>query len=165
MSHPIKNKHASLESLTALSQPPSPPAEGNPTPDLWPQLAVDEDTSANLEAITALLTGQADACKPLGLLPVGYYGEDCDFEEFFKPEEVLKAAKGDPLWACLDDTREHGLVYRLTESARATILEMHRAFDHREPLSARLRMRLMVACREELAELYAELHAAATGAV
>lgn len=138
-----------------------PHPSGRGEPYLCPLANPDEDTAATLRAITALLTRQAEACKTLDLLPVGYYGEDCDFEEFFKPEAVLRMAKGNPLWACLDDTQEYSLRQRLAESVRATIQEMHRAFDHRQPLSARLRMRLMAACRKELAELYAELHAEA----
>jgi hypothetical protein len=156
--------HADLEGYVMPSEPLSPPAEGNPTAPLWPPLAIDESTAATLKAITALLTRQADACKPLGLLPVGYYGEDCDFEEFFRPEAVLRMAKENPLWACLDDTQGYSLRQRLAESVRATIQEMHRAFDHRQPVSARLRMRMMAACRKELAELYAELHAEAQNA-
>ncbi len=93
MNHRSKQIHADLESLCALSNTPTPPVEGNATDPLWPPLAIDESTAETLKAITAVLTRQADACKPLGLLPVGYYGEDCDFEEFFTPESVLATAK------------------------------------------------------------------------
>ena len=164
---PDKKNHADPSGRATPENTAAPSAKGTFNlddecgPPLWPPLRIDESTATALEGIHALMTRQEGTCQTLGLLPVGYYGEECDFEEFFKPEAVLKMAKGNPLWACLDDTQEYGLRYRLTESVRATVLEMHRAFDHGQPLSARLRMRLLAACRKELAELYGELHAEA----
>lgn len=115
-----------------------------------------------LRAAAALLTRQIDSCADLGLLPAGYSPDEaCDFEEFFTPEAALLAALAAPEWGCLDDTEGREIARHLAAAVDATAAELARVFDHQLPLSARLRFRLMKACRAELTLLHAELFAAA----
>ena len=123
------------------------------------------DVDLALRAATALLTRQADTCAALSLLPDGYLGEDVDFEEFFQPEAALQLALAVPEWGCLQDLGSRDLAGPLAEAIDATAAELRRLFDHQLPLSARLRFRLMKACRAELTLLHAELFAAAGNVV
>ncbi len=120
---------------------------------------------AKLRLEQALLVAQAildrapDRCAQLGALPGYYYGEDCDFEEFFHPEESLQQHFGDPDWGLLDEPVDRPS--QTLEAIAATVAELQRAFDHGRPLSARLRMRILNACRVELAHLVREYHGGA----
>lgn len=165
------SEHASLSDSVLSEKPPSPPAEGtysdysfgNWLDDETFEPDWDEDEAADvaraLRTATLLLTRQADACAVHGLLPDAYYGEDCDFEEFFTPEVALQAALRSPEWGCLYDIEGQPLAGHLADAVDATVAELRRLFDHQLQISARLRFRLMKACRAELTLLHSELHA------
>lgn len=167
MYSPIKKRHANLSGSVLPENTVTPAAQGNPTEKTTSpnDLRDASSLSLTLDNLQALLTRNEQRCQTLGLLPSGYYGEEIDFQEFFKPEAVLARATNDPSWGCLDDVAGSSMTAHQADAVRATVAELHRAFDHQQPLSARLRMRILVACREELALLYTELFATAGKAV
>lgn len=119
-------------------------------------LAGATSSPCTLDQARALLANDPHRCAELGSLPAGYsHHEPADFEEFFQPELALEEAKGAPGWGTLEEPTD--LHDDQVEAIAATIAELHRSFDHTLPLSARLRFRLMAACRDELRLLVAEL--------
>lgn len=152
-----------LEHLLALAENAAPvSAPGQHDEPMPPSAWTIADA---LRCADALLRRREQDCRDMRLLPVSYHGEDCDRDEFFFPASVLKLAAQDPHWGCLDDPQgPFTIEEHLARSIASTVSEMHRAFDHQQPLSARLRMRILASCRTELALLVRELVATQGGA-
>lgn len=95
----------------------------------------------------ALFSANEEACERLGLLPTWYRGTEAHFERVFAPDLVLH----DLVESATARSSPQALV-----SAIADVLdEMRRNFrSHR---SRRLRMRLSLACRDELELLVREM--------
>lgn len=144
MSNPIKNQHVSPSSVALLEDSHFPRSRGQ------------HEAQAR-----ALLSNDVELCRDLAILPVGYYGEDCDFEEFFTPETLLPAAETDPDWGLFRDPHGYNRRHLIETAISAVIDEYRRAFHTGVHLSGRIRLRFMSACREELATLLRE-HSAMT---
>ena len=160
MSTPCKRKHVSPSGAILPENHHFPRTEGQPITiavDRW--FLESRSAPAGADSIAqarALLSNNPDLCDELGALPSGYsHQEPADFEEFFQPELSLATAETDPEWGFLEDSNsEHQAAL---DAIAATVAELRRGFDHTRPLSARLRFRLMAACREELRLQLAEL--------
>ena len=149
VSQPSTVEHADPQANVLLGHHPAPAREGQPI--------TLSDPKAALVAAEAILGREEGYCRFLGLLPDRYDASgECDREEFFEPHTAVALAEDDPRGGWLDEATGQP-VPDLCAAIAATISEMHRSFDCERPISERLRLRLMAACRAELDRLAFEL--------